>query len=180
MCQRPRKQKKTQDTNVLFIGTVKLPNSAFCISKTTILISNKFTYFLPYIYTTSHIKIEENSFSSSWDICSWKLPDFLHIFLLLLLCTKLQIYLSCIKITFACFNFFQIWNTYKAHWGLHFPKILRNSTKNEWSTDYNITIFFTICRRTYRMHHQCYGSENFSQQYHVIKSGPFWRIFKLE
>ena len=39
--------------------------------------------------------------------------------------------------------------------------------------DYNITIFFTICRRTYRMHHQCYGSENFSQQYHVIKSGPF-------
>ena len=31
--------------------------------------------------------------------------------------------------------------------------------------DYNITIFFTICRRTYRMYHQCYGSKNFSQQY---------------
>ena len=61
--------KKTKEdarhTSVLFTGTVKLPNSAFCISKTTIPISAKFTYFLPYIYTTSHIKIEGNSFSSS-------------------------------------------------------------------------------------------------------------------
>ena len=39
--------------------------------------------------------------------------------------------------------------------------------------DYNITIFFTIYRRTYRMHHHYYGSENFFQQYHVIKSGLF-------
>ena len=66
--------KKTKEdmrhTNVLFTGTVKLPNSAFCISKTTIPISTKFTYFLPYIYTTSHIKIEGDSFSSSRDICS--------------------------------------------------------------------------------------------------------------
>ena len=115
-------------TSVLFTGTVKLPNSAFCISKTTKPISTKFTYFMPYIYTTLHIKIEGNTFSSSRDICSWKLPDFLHIFLLLR--TKLQIYLSRIKITFPCFNFFQIWNTYKAHWGLHLPKILRNSKKN--------------------------------------------------
>ena len=57
-------------TSVLFTGTVKLPNSAFCISKPTIPISTKFTYFLPYIYTTSHIKIEGNGFSSSRDICS--------------------------------------------------------------------------------------------------------------
>ena len=52
-------------TSVLFTGNVKLPNSAICISKTTLPISAKFTYFLPYIYTTSHIKIEGNSFSSS-------------------------------------------------------------------------------------------------------------------
>ena len=46
--------KKTKEdarhTSVLFTGTVKLPNSAFCISKTTLPISTKFTYFLPYIY----------------------------------------------------------------------------------------------------------------------------------
>ena len=72
VCQRPRKQKKTQGTHssVLFTGTAKLPNLAFCISKTTVPISTKFTYFLPYIYTTSHFKIEGNSFSSSQDICS--------------------------------------------------------------------------------------------------------------
>ena len=52
-------------TSVLFTGTVKLPNSAFCISKTAKPISTKFTYFLPYIYTTLHTKIEGNSFSSS-------------------------------------------------------------------------------------------------------------------
>ena len=52
-------------TSVLFTGTMKLSNAAICISKTTLPISTKFTYFLPYIYTTSHIKIEGNSFSSS-------------------------------------------------------------------------------------------------------------------
>ena len=41
----------TQHTSVLFTGTVKL-NSAFRISKTTKLISTKFMYFLPNIYTT--------------------------------------------------------------------------------------------------------------------------------
>ena len=125
--------KKTKEdarhTSVLFTGSVKLPNLAFCISKTTKPISTKFTYVLPYIYTTSHIKIEGNSLSSSQDICSWKLPDFLHIFLLILR-TKLQIYLSCIKMTFPCFNFFQIWNMYKAHWGLRFSRILRKFKKN--------------------------------------------------
>ena len=66
--------KKTKEdarhTSVLFIGTVKLPNSAIFISKTTVPISTKFMYFLPHIYTISHIKIEGNSFSSSRDICS--------------------------------------------------------------------------------------------------------------
>ena len=57
-----------QHTSVLFTGTIKLLNSAFCISKTTKWISTKFVYFLPYIYTTSHIKIEGNRFRSSQDI----------------------------------------------------------------------------------------------------------------
>ena len=57
-------KKDVRHTSVLFTGTVKLLNSAFCISKTTKPISTKFTYFLPYICTTSHIKIEENRFST--------------------------------------------------------------------------------------------------------------------
>ena len=40
---------------------------------------------------------------------------------------------------------------------------------------YDIANFFTICRRTYRIHRQCYGSEKFSQHYSLIKSGPFQR-----
>ena len=59
VCQRPRKQKKTRGTQVSFTGTVKLPNSAFYISKTTILISTKFTYFF-LTYTQLHIsKLKE-------------------------------------------------------------------------------------------------------------------------
>ena len=86
---------------------------------------------------------------------------FTFFFFLRLLRTKLQIYLSCIKITFPYFDFFQIWITYNAYWGLHFPKILRNSKKIQGAMYYNITIFFAICRCTYQIHHQCYGSENF-------------------
>ena len=45
--------KKTKEdmryTSMLFTGTVKLPNSAFYISKTTKPICTKFIYFLPYI-----------------------------------------------------------------------------------------------------------------------------------
>ena len=131
VCQQPRKKEDVQNTSVLFTGTVNLANSAFCISKTTKPISMKFIYFLPYIYTTSHIKIEGNCFSTSWDICSWKLSNFLHIFLLL--GTKLQIHLSCVKIIFPCFGFFQIWSTNNVHLGLHFPKILRNSNR-KWGS----------------------------------------------
>ena len=58
-------KKDVQHTSVLFTGTAKLPNSAFCISKTTQPISTKFMYFMPYIYTTSHIKFEGNHFCSS-------------------------------------------------------------------------------------------------------------------
>ena len=55
----------TQHTSVLFTGTVKLSKSAFHISKTTKPISTKFIYFMSYIYTTLHIKIEGNRFSTS-------------------------------------------------------------------------------------------------------------------
>ena len=58
-------KKDVQHTSVLFTGNIKLLNSAFHISKTTKPISTKFIYFLPYIYTTSHIKIEGNNFSTS-------------------------------------------------------------------------------------------------------------------
>ena len=47
-----KKTKDVQHTSVLFTSIVKLPNSTFCISKTTKLISTKFIYFLPYICTT--------------------------------------------------------------------------------------------------------------------------------
>ena len=35
----------------------------------------------------------------------------------------------------------------------------------------NITNYFTICHRPYRMHHQCYESKKFFQHYSAIKSG---------
>ena len=38
---------------------------------------------------------------------------------------------------------------------------------------YNNTTFFTICRRTYRMHHQCYRSENFSNTIMLLKVDHF-------
>ena len=83
-------KRRHRHASVLFTGNIKLPNSAFHISKATELISTQLIYFLPYIHTATHIKIEINCFSISQDIYSWKLPNFLHIFLL---CTKLQIYL---------------------------------------------------------------------------------------
>ena len=55
-------KKDTRHTSVLFTGTIKLPNSAFYISKTT---STQCIYLLPYIYTTLHLKIEGNHFSLS-------------------------------------------------------------------------------------------------------------------
>ena len=108
MCQRPRKpcgkqvcylQVKTHGrvsvvkktvwyTSVLFTRTANLPFSTPHISTTTGLISIKFICFMPSIYATLHTKFEINQPSSSWDICSWKLPNFLY--LSLLLCTILQ------------------------------------------------------------------------------------------
>ena len=56
-------KKDMQHTSALFTGNLKLPNSAFCISKTTKPISTKFIFFLPYICTTLHIKVKGNRFS---------------------------------------------------------------------------------------------------------------------
>ena len=139
VCQRPRKQKKTCSTQVCYLLVLWSYQIQPSISpKLLSQFLPKFIYFLSYIYITSHIKIDGNHFSSSRDICSWKLPNFLYI----LLHTKLQIYLSHVKITFSCCNFFQIWNTNNAHLDLHFPKILRNfPRKIEGAMYYNITIF---------------------------------------
>ena len=53
MCQAAKKTKKMHGTQMCYLlaGTIRLPNIAFRISKTTKLISIKFIYFLPYIYT---------------------------------------------------------------------------------------------------------------------------------
>ena len=70
--------------SVLFTGTANSPFSTPCISITTLPISIKFTYFMPCTYATLHTKFERKQPSSSRDICSWILPHFLHLFLLLL------------------------------------------------------------------------------------------------
>ena len=41
---------------------------------------------------------------------------------------------------------------------------------------YNITIFFTICRHTYRMHHQCYGLKTFPNNIMLLKVESFERF----
>ena len=47
-------EKRHMAHKYIISGTVKSPNSAFCISKTTQLISTQYAH----IYTTSHIKIK--------------------------------------------------------------------------------------------------------------------------
>ena len=100
-----QENKKDTSTQVYYlpVGTMKSLNSAFCIFKLlSQFLPNLHIYFLLYFHSTSHIKIEGNYFSNSQYI-HFKLPNFLHIFL----CTKLQIYFSRVKITFACFDFFK-------------------------------------------------------------------------
>ena len=76
-------KKAVWHTSVLFTATANSPFSTPHISITTGPISIKFTYFMPSIYATQHTKFERNRPSSSQDMCSWKLPHFLHLFLLL-------------------------------------------------------------------------------------------------
>ena len=142
--------KKTKEdvwhTSVLFTGTIKLPNSAFHISKTTKLISTKFVYiFALYTHYFTLSKLKEITSVLLEIFVPKNCPIFFNFFFFFFACTKLQIiYLSHIKITFPCFDLFKIWNTYNAHSVLHFPKILRNFKKIEGAIYYNIT-FFAIC-----------------------------------
>ena len=87
-------------------------------------------YILCLTYTLLHILNLKEITSAVLEIFVPKNCPIFFTFFFLLLRTKLQIHLSHIKITFPCFDFSQIWNTYIAHWGLHFSKILRNSKKN--------------------------------------------------
>ena len=73
-------KKVTRNTRVLFTRTKISPISTSCILKTTEQISTKFTYFMLYIYLTLHTKFNVDCTSGSWDICFWKLPDFLRMF----------------------------------------------------------------------------------------------------
>ena len=84
--------------NVLFTGSGKFLISTPCISETTQRIFTKFIYFILYIYMTLHIKFERNHISGEQDIHFQKLPNFLHIFLLLLLLrTAIEEFLNHIK-----------------------------------------------------------------------------------
>ena len=69
-------------TSVLFTGTTNSPFSAPHISVTTGPISIKFTCYVLHIHDST-TKFEGNWPSSLWDMWSWKLPHFLHLFLLL-------------------------------------------------------------------------------------------------
>ena len=77
-------KKAVWHTSVLFTGTANLPFSTPHISITTGPLSIKFTYFMPSIYATLNTKFERNWLNTLRDICSWKLPHFLHLFFLLL------------------------------------------------------------------------------------------------
>ena len=61
-------KKDVRLTSVLFTGTTKSPFSTPHISITTGPISIKFTYFMPFIYTTLHTTFEENWLSILRDI----------------------------------------------------------------------------------------------------------------
>ena len=61
-------KKDVQHASVLFTGTTKSLFSTPHFSITTELISIKFTYFMPSIYMTLHMKFEENQLSSLRDI----------------------------------------------------------------------------------------------------------------
>ena len=77
-----KKDVRHTSTVCYFTETAKSPFSTPHTSITTTPISIKFTYFMPSIYTTLHTKFEENWISSLQDMRFWKLPNFLHIFLL--------------------------------------------------------------------------------------------------
>ena len=75
VCQQPTSVCGTQvgksymrHTSMLFTRTAESPFLTPHISITTGPISIKFTYFMPFIYTTLHTKFEENRISSLQDM----------------------------------------------------------------------------------------------------------------
>ena len=78
VCEWPRKVCGTQ---VYYTETANLPFSTSLNSITSGLISIRFAYFMPTIYTTEPYKFQGHEPSSLWNMCSWKLPHILHIFL---------------------------------------------------------------------------------------------------
>ena len=48
-----------------------------------------------------------------------------------------------------------------------------NLTATKFTRYMVLLFFFTICRRTYQMHRQCYGSEIFSNTIVLLKVGCF-------
>ena len=102
-------KKDERHTSVLFTGTAKLPNSAFCISKTTKLISTKFIYFC-LTYTLLHISnLKENTSAVLEIFVPKNCPIFFTFFFFFF--TQNYKYI----LTFPCSDFSQIWNTYKTH-----------------------------------------------------------------
>ena len=102
--------KKTIDawqTSVLFTDTVNSPSAAFHISKTTMLISTKFIYFLPYIiinyFVYSVSKLNEIASAVLEIFVPENCPIFLTFFFLTL--NNNYIYVSHVKIIFSCFDF---------------------------------------------------------------------------
>ena len=117
---------------MLFTGTIKLPNSTFCISKTTKPISTKFIYFC-LTYTLLHISKLKEITSALLEIFVPKnCPIFFTLFFFFA-----QNYKS-FKNNLLIFYFIQIWKANNAHLGLHFPRILR---KIEGAIYYIIAIF---------------------------------------
>ena len=174
VCQRPRKQKRHAAHKCGIYWYRKVAKiSLLYLKNYQVNFYQIYIYILSYIYTTSHINFEGNRF-----LRYLFLPNFLHIFLLR---TKLQIHLSRIKITFPCFDFSKIWNTYKAHWGLHFSKVLKNSKKT-WGSYVctMILLFFHNLSLQLPDASSMLWIWKFSQHYSAIKSGPFLRIFKLK
>ena len=121
MCQWPR---KTCGTQVLFTGTAKSLFSTPHISITTEPISIKFTYFMPSIYTILHTKFEEDQISSLRDMCFWKLPNFLQIFLLTDLTTTIT--LSQPSPGWISFKFGTLMRHILAHFHLKFGDVKLN------------------------------------------------------
>ena len=108
----------TRHTGALFTGTIKLPNSAFRISKTTKPISTKFTYFW-LTYTLLNIsKLKEVASARLEIFVPENCPIFSHFSSFS--SHKITNIFKSHKNNLPYFDFVQIWNNNKTHLGLNF------------------------------------------------------------